>query len=280
MVITREKKISFVSTTIFFILLMLFLIFSYIHISAYQPQELEGIPVMFGNVPDAGGNEEPPMVESSPEPATASAQPATPIIPTPKPSPAVKPKPQENNIISQSNEESIRVKAEAEKKRREEEQLAAQRRQQEEAAARARQAEENRRKEINSQMSGLFGDNQGGSRGNTTGTGVQGVSTGNSTTGAASGVGGIGSYDLGGRSVGSGGLTRPKYTVNDEGTVVINITVDPQGNVIQAEIGRGTNTPNTSLRNEALKAARSTKFNAITTGNNQQGTITYKFSLN
>jgi TonB family protein len=49
--------------------------------------------------------------------------------------------------------------------------------------------------------------------------------------------------------------------------------------VIHAEIGRGTNTPNATLRNEALRAARSTRFNAITSMNNQQGTITYRFKL-
>ncbi|MDD3901378.1 MAG: energy transducer TonB, partial [Dysgonamonadaceae bacterium] len=57
------------------------------------------------------------------------------------------------------------------------------------------------------------------------------------------------------------------------------ITVDPKGNVINAEIGRGTNTPSATLRNEALRAARSTKFESIPSTNNQQGTITYKFNL-
>ncbi|HCC85507.1 MAG TPA: hypothetical protein DEQ06_02725, partial [Porphyromonadaceae bacterium] len=99
------------------------------------------------------------------------------------------------------------------------------------------------------------------------------------TQGSPTGIGGIGSYDLGGRSLGSGGLVQPRYTVNDEGTVVVDITVDPSGNVIRAEIGKGTNTPNATLLNEALRAARSTKFNAITSMNNQKGTITYRFKL-
>jgi TonB family protein len=127
-------------------------------------------------------------------------------------------------------------------------------------------------------MSGLFGEGSS-SRGETEGEGTQGVSTGSATAGATSGIGGIGSYDLGGRSLGRGGLVQPSYTVNDYGTVVVNITVDPAGNVIHAEIGRGTNTPSTSLRSEALRAARGTKFNAINSANNQQGTITYRFNL-
>ena len=235
---------------------------------------------MFGNTPDAFGDDEPPMLDmASSAPTTApAAQPE--VVPTPAtPTPAQK-KATDQDIITQTSEPSIKVNAEADKKRREEAQLAAQRRQQEQTEARARQAQENQRRDINNQMSGLFGDNPGGSRGTTSGTGVQGVSTGNSTTGAASGIGGMGTYDLGGRSVGQGGLVRPNYAVDDAGTIVVNITVDPQGNVINAEIGRGTNIPNNTLRNEALRAARSTKFNVVNTGNNQKGTITYKFNLN
>lgn len=279
--ITREKKISAAGTTLFFALLMLFLLFSYIHISLPLPQDLEGIPVMFGNTPDAFGNDEPPMLDSSPTAVSEASQPEittpspTPSPPTPAPT---QKKSAEKDLITQTTEPSIKVNAEAEKKRKEEALLAEQRQRQEEAETRARQAQENQRKEINNQMSGLFGDKPGGSRGTTSGTGVQGVPTGNSTTGAKSGVGGIGTYDLGGRSVGSGGLVEPKYTA-DYGTIVINITVDPQGNVILAEIGKGTNSPNATLRNDALRAARSTKFNVINTGNNQRGTITYKFNL-
>ena len=129
-------------------------------------------------------------------------------------------------------------------------------------------------------MSGLFGENTSGNRGTTEGSGTQGVSTGNSTQGASSGLGGIGSFNLGGRSIGSGGLTQPRYTVDDYGTVVVNITVNPKGEVINTEIGRGTNTPSTILRSEAIKAAQSTKFNSINSANDQQGTITYKFNLN
>ena len=86
-------------------------------------------------------------------------------------------------------------------------------------------------------------------------------------------------YNLNGRSL-SGGLVQPKYKVDDQGTVVVNITVNPEGRVINAEIGLGTSTDNTSLPQEAIKAARDTKFNAISTPNNQQGSITYRFNLN
>lgn len=263
MQITREKISGIIGTAIFFVLLLLILLFSYFTLVT-PPDELEGIPVMFGNVEDAFGTTESPMNEIVPIPVQQ-----TPAVPEYSPN---------EPLITQNTEPTIDVAAQREEERRRREQLAEQRRLQEEAARRQRE-EEARRREINQQMSGLFGENSG-SRGETEGTGTQGVSTGNASQGAKSGIGGIGTYDLGGRSLGSGGLAQPSYSVNDYGTVVVNITVDPQGNVIHTEIGRGTNTPNNTLRNEALRAAKRTKFNAINSANNQQGTITYRFNLN
>ncbi len=258
--ISREELGGIIGTTVFAVLLFLLLLFSYFTLAS-PPQDLEGIPVMFGSTEDAFGIVEPPMAEINP-------QPTQPIIPDYSPN---------EPLITQTTEPTIDVEAQREEERRKE--LLAEERRRQEEAERRRLEEEARRREINEQMSGLFGENQG-SRGNTEGAGTQGVSTGNSTQGSPIGTGGIGSYDLGGRSLGSGGLTQPRYNVNDYGTVVVNITVDPAGNVILAEIGRGTNTPNSSLRNEALRAARSTKFNAINSPNNQQGTITYRFNQN
>ena len=260
MQLTREKIGGIIGTIIFTILLLLILMFSYFALSM-PPEELEGIPVMFGSVEDALGIVEPQMSEMPP-------------FPEPVPAPAANVT--EEQFITQTEEPTIDIEA----RRMEEErraQLAAEQRAREETERRRRE-EEARRREINQQMSGLFGEDSK-SRGNTEGTGTQGVSTGNATQGSPTGTGGIGSYDLGGRSLGSGGLVQPRYTVNDEGTVVVDITVDPSGNVIRAEIGRGTNTPNATLRNEALRAARNTRFNAISSMNNQQGTITYNFKL-
>ncbi|RNC65017.1 energy transducer TonB [Proteiniphilum sp. X52] len=258
--ITREKIGGLIGTVIFAILLFLILLFSVFTLS-FPPEELEGIPVMFGTTEDAFGIAEPPITE---------------VTPTPTPSPEVPPYSPTEPLITQTTEPTIDVEAEREEERRKE-QLAAERRAREEAERRKKE-EEARKREINRQMSGLFGEGSG-SRGNTEGEGTQGVSTGNATQGSPTGTGGIGSYDLGGRSLGSGGLGQPNYTVNDYGTVVVNITVDPAGNVIHAEIGRGTNTPSATLREEALRAARRTKFNAINSANNQQGTITYRFNL-
>lgn len=260
MQMTKEEISGIVGTALFAVLLLLILLFSFFTVLP-QPDELEGIPVMFGSVEDAFGTVESPYQEVIPEPIHE------PEIPEHAPEPP---------LITQTDEPTIDVAAKREEERRRRE-LEAERRREEEARKK-REEEERRQREINQAVSGLFGEAVS-DRGETEGSGSQGVSTGSGSTGAASGSGGIGTYDLGGRSLGRGGLAQPGYTVNDYGTVVVNITVDPQGNVIHAEVGRGTTTPNSALRQEAVRAAQRTKFNSITSVNNQLGTITYNFSL-
>ncbi len=280
MKISREEIGGVVGTGIFAVLLLLILIFSYFTLMPV-PDELEGVPVMFGNVENSFGDIEPPMNEIIPEP-----QAQEPKVPVPSPAPP---------LITQDIEPTINVTAKREEERKKAQQVAeqqrlAQQRVEEqrikeeqirlaEIVKKKREEDEKRKRDINQQMSGLFGESSG-SRGDTEGTGTQGVSTGNDSKGSTSGLGGVGTYNLGGRSLGQGGLVRPGYTVNDEGIVVVTITVDPQGNVINTEIGKGTTTPNSTLRKAALDAAKRTKFNSITSMNNQQGTITYRFNLN
>ena len=93
-----------------------------------------------------------------------------------------------------------------------------------------------------------------------------------------SGSAGYGTWDLGGRDM-IGELPRPTYNVQEEGRVVVTITVDPNGNVIEASINNRTNTTNKQLRNAAIEAARKIKFNPVEGKNNQTGTITYYFKL-
>lgn len=263
MKLTREEIGGIIGTGIFSILLLLILIFSYFTLMSV-PDELEGIPVMFGNVESASGNIESPYNEVVTEPLVNKPQ-----IPEYAPEPP---------LIAQDSEPTIDVSAKREEERRLAQQRAEEQRRREEAERKQREEQERKSREISQQMSGLFGESAG-SRGESESSGTQGVSTGNDNKGATNGVGGIGSYNLGGRSLGRGGLAQPSYSANDYGTVVVNITVDPQGNVIQALIGQGTNTPNSSLREEARRAALRTKFNSTTSVNNQNGTITYRFNL-
>ena len=94
-----------------------------------------------------------------------------------------------------------------------------------------------------------------------------------------SGEGGYGTWDMGGRLM-LGEMPRPDYSgTQEEGRVVVTITVDPKGNVIETKIDSRTNTTNKKLRDAAEQAARKTKFNPIEGKDNQIGTITYYFKL-
>ena len=250
------------------------------------PDEDGGILVNFGNVDAAAGTFEPKYTGVEPPQETTTP-------PPPEPEPQVETPKQE--MITQDLEESVNLeqeakkkaeekrKREAEEKKRKEEAEKERIRKEKEAEAK-RLAEEQRKKEqaINNKVAGAFGigNAKGNSQGDAaTGTGNQGSPFGNSDHGANEGVGGYGSFNLNGRSIGAGGLPRPAYTVQEEGRIVVNITVDPKGNVIFAEVGRGTNIDNASMRKSALEAARKAKFNQISGANNQSGTITYVYKF-
>lgn len=97
-----------------------------------------------------------------------------------------------------------------------------------------------------------------------------------SSDSSASGEEGDPEWKLPGRSL-VGTLPKPSYeNSNASGQIVINITVDHNGKVISAEVGRGTTTFNDILVKEALKAARATEFSA-SNKDFQDGTITYYF---
>ena len=276
------------------VLLLLFLI----AISKPKAQEEGGVPVMLGNMEMAQGNADPytltdvdvldepqiPAEASVPEPVPEIPSEAEMITQEDEPSIAVPkketPKPKTKTEIVKAKTENVKAykeiamakeKSEAEK-RAEAERLAAEKKAAEERAAAEAAAK---------RIAGAFGKGtQMGSKGTSdSGQGIQGSPTGNSADGKTSGVGGYGTFDLNGRSLGPGGLPRPVYNVQDEGRVVVTITVNPAGQVIQTSINKRTNTANAALRKAAEDAARKARFNAVEGVNNQTGTITYYFKL-
>jgi TonB family protein len=272
--IVKDKLVSMAGTLGFHVLVILLLLFYIITPSSEHrwTEPMEGIPVMFGNVPNAGGDDEPSGKGNNGNPAENTLTEApneAAVAPTQQPTASVVNNQQ--NTLTQDMEETVAAK-EAEK-------ATEQKKRQETERKAALEAEQKRN--ISNSVAGLFGNgDSSGSRGNTSGTGTQGVPTGNADYGKTSGVGGWGSYDLGGRGLGRGGLIKPNYTANDYGKVVVNIVVDPQGNVIHATIGKGTNTTSSQLKEESLRASRRTKFNPVSTPGNQNGTITYTYNLN
>ena len=125
--------------------------------------------------------------------------------------------------------------------------------------------------------------NQEKTQGNTKDEGNQGDIEGTPNIENYNG-GGIGengiAYELGGRSIAV--QPKPVYEIQEQGTVVVSITVDRLGNVIHALAGtKGSTTFNKYLLRKAKEAALKTKFKPKSDApENQQGKIIYHFRLN
>jgi TonB family protein len=116
--------------------------------------------------------------------------------------------------------------------------------------------------------------NQGDPNGNPNSNGKGG--TGNNPDGIGTGKSKFG-FDLKGRSI-----TRPPLLVKDsqeEGKVVVDITVDKEGNVLSVSIGRGTTTTSGVLRSKAKQAVKQMKFNSSSEFEEQSGSVTIAFSF-
>jgi len=290
----KHRITGIVGTLVLHILLLVLLLL--VAISKPKMQEEGGVPVMIGNMEMAQGNADPYTLTDvdlldEPQLPTETIVP-DPVIPdnpveqeliTQKDEPTVavpekkntKPTPKTEKVKKKTTSKIEKVKpkekTEAEKKAEAERLLAEKKAAEQKAVAEA----------AAKRIAGAFGKGtQTGNKGTgTTGTGIQGSPTGNSAEGQTSGIGGYGSWDLNGRSLGAGGLPKPVYNVQEEGRVVVTITVNPEGKVIHTSINKRTNTSSAALRKAAEDAARKARFNAVNGVNNQTGTITYYFKL-
>lgn len=289
----KHRITGLVGTLVLHVLVLVLLLL--VAISKPDTQEEGGVPVMLGNMEMAQGNADPytltdvdvldepqlpteatvlePVIPEPPveqEMITQEDEPtvAVPKKETPKPTPKT-----EKVKKKQTPKEPVKPKEKTEaEKKAEAERLAAEKKAAEQKAAAEAAAK---------RIAGAFGKGTqtGSKETGTTGQGIQGSPTGNAAEGQTSGVGGYGTFDLNGRSLGIGGLPRPVYNVQEEGRVVVTITVNPAGQVIHTSINKRTNTANAALRKAAEDAARKARFNAVSGVNNQTGTITYYFKL-
>jgi TonB family protein len=87
-------------------------------------------------------------------------------------------------------------------------------------------------------------------------------------------------FSLNGRSI-IGAMAQPANTSNREGRVMVEITVDQQGQVTRAQARvRGTTIQDAALWKAAEEAARNTRFNTdLSSPPLQAGVITYVFRL-
>lgn len=269
------------------------------------PETEEGILVNFGTGETGIG-------EIEPSPPAYKEESSAPAIKEVKSPPASSPKPsiktKEEPLLTQNTEEAPAVKKadpEAVKKKLEKieankkikEQLEAERivKRQEEAEKKKIEAEQQRESDIknrtknalansknrgtNSTGEGIAGGpgNQGDPNGSINSK-VRGVGSGLGDKGTGTGDKGI-SYSLQGR--GFQALPPPKYDYQGEGRVVVEVSVDRAGKVVQATPGKqGSTTIDDYLFRVAKEAALGARFEvkqdapAI-----QKGTITYNFKL-
>jgi hypothetical protein len=124
------------------------------------------------------------------------------------------------------------------------------------------------------------GTGGGNGTGNGTGTGAGSGSGSGGGNGSGNGKGNGSGYSLAGRKA----VTTPKpdnNCGNEYGIVVVKITVDKNGNAIDASPGyRGTTNSNSCLMNEAKKAALKTRWEPSPNGTEKQvGIIIYNFGI-
>ncbi|MGD9929308.1 MAG: cell envelope integrity protein TolA [Mangrovibacterium sp.] len=167
------------------------------------------------------------------------------------------------------------------------------RKKQEEEERLRQEAEQKRIADINSRAANAFGS--GGAGTNDSKSTSQGVTFPGGNQGSPTGAAGAGNYGAGGSGSGATGsgpsyslagrnalsLPKPSYPGNEEGVVVVAVTVDKNGHVTNAEPGvQGSNTYNANLLAAAKQAALKARFNADPNAPAiQKGTITYRFVL-
>jgi TonB family protein len=252
------------------------------------PDKEEGILVNFGTDETGLG-----MIEPS--------APAVPVEAAPIPASQRQNQVEDEPLLTQNDEEAPEVKKvdpEAEKRKLEKIEADRKLREQAEAERIKRQLEEAERKRIETEQqriaditartkNALANSKNSGtnstSEGIAGGAGNQGVPTGSvdsKVRGDGSGLGDKGvSYELGGR--GSQKLPEPKYDYQEEGRVVVEVSVDRQGKVVQAIPGtKGSTILDDYLLRVAKEAALSAQFEADPNAPvTQKGTITYNFKL-
>lgn len=306
---TTHKKKSFTLTTL--LLSILLLVLFYIGLTYMDPPIENGISVNFGTTDFGSGRVQPKdKIQSEPldtPPVEATkqevAQQVEEVIEEEfVEEPVVKEAPAEK-VLTQENEESIRIKKAKEAKQKAENAAAEVKRKAEAKAKRAkaaaaqlakekRDAEERAQKEqdakkakLDALMGGLNKSDgtASGSEGDDNRAGDKGSPDGDpyatsyyGSPGSGSGTGG---YGLNGRSLVNKG--KVPQECNESGRVVVKIVVDKNGKVISATPGvRGTTNNNPCLLEPARKTAFMHKWNLDSNApTNQVGFVVVNFKL-
>ncbi len=246
---SKNKIISGICTVVLMLLVAVVLI-SFGYDPPDPPIPEEGVEVNIGNSDFGSGDN--PQPASEPVTPTVSAAPNQVATQHTEPAPSVNSSPVQGNTVTQQPEPQPVVTP--------------------------KEPEINR----NALFPGKRNQQSGsGSQGQSTGTGDQGKPNGTQSSNNYNGNGGGNgtNYSLAGRS--SVALPKPEYGSNKQGTVVVQIWVDRNGNVTRAEFQpKGSNTADGDLVGKAIAAARKARFNADAAApEEQKGTITYIFKI-
>ncbi len=266
----KEHRTGLIGTLITHAVVLALLLFFGFFTPLPLPGE-EGILVNFGDSETGFGAEEPAPSETAPVKDQEEKQAET-KTPPPPPVKKVETPVEKKTLMTQDMEKTVALQ-----KKEEEQKIAL-------AAAEKRKAGE-----INNRAKNAFGGpGQGTADSKSTG---QGVTYGPVNQGSPQGTANADKYGPGG-GIGAGisasldgriGLSfpPPDYPGNDDGIVVVEVTVNKAGQVTKAEAGvKGSNTADPDMIAAARKAALQARFNADENAPAfQVGTITYRFVL-
>lgn len=274
----QKHKTGILGTIAFHAVLAIFLIIFKFSTPLPLPTE-KGILINFGNTEQASGES---ALRKNLKSSQEQSQPQTQKQTTEQ-------NQEQEEIITQDNEEAPAVKPQEKKETKENQQPDKKQVDTEEKDTNKEekkdQEEKEKQQEVNKKAlyPGKSNEEEGENEGVEEGEGNQGKETGspfsdNYSDQNSKGMGGI-DFSLKGRNPES--LPKPEYNYQEEGKVVVEITVDKYGNVTKATAGvKGSTTLNKNLLQAARKAALNAKFDRKPSAPAyQKGTITYYFIL-
>lgn len=260
---TKEEKNAFIITSVLFVLL--FFVLFFFGLSSMDPPPENGIAINFGTSETGSGEVQPlEPVATSPQTQTASTSSSS----------------AQEEILTQDNEEAVVLKENKKKTPEKSQQKEtpvtkpAENLKPSKSTTDALSSLINGPKNPGKASEGEGNDTNGGDKGNPNGN-----SYANSYYGSGSGNGGNGnSWGLNGRKISSRGKEIPKC--NETGTVVLQITVNKNGNVISAKPSKGTTNTHPCLIEPAIATAKKYKWQPDENApNTQVGFIIINFKL-
>lgn len=285
---TRHKKKSFTLTTL--LLSVLLLLLFYIGMTYMDPPIENGIAINFGTM-DFGSGKVQPKEKVRSEPKKVETKPVEQVQEQVQPKETTPEAPVEK-VLTSDNEETIRINQQKEAKRKADEAAKKAKAEIERIASEKKQAEERKKQEQEAKKKSLdaliggIGKSDGkttGSEGDDNQAGDKGKPDGDpyatsyyGSPGSGSGTGG---YGLNGRALLKKGKVQQEC--NEDGRVVVKITVDRNGKVIKAEPGvKGTTNNAPCLLEPAKKTAFLHKWNLDSNAPSQQvGFVVVNFKL-